>query len=74
MFAKAQTPANTSKQYDFSTNGNPQYWMNKLRNGPALVEQCNVRGIPKDEVMISTKREIASILITFDKKRKLTHN
>ena len=74
MFAKVQTPANTPKEYDFSTNENPTYWCNKLRNGPALVEQCNVRGIPKDEFMISTKREIASILITFDKRRKTAHN
>jgi len=73
VFARAQLPAIADKrtEYDFSANENPQYWMNKLKNGSALVEQCNVRGIPKDEVMISTKRQIASILITFDKRRKL---
>jgi len=61
--------ADKPKTYDFSTNENPQYWCNKLKNHTAMQEQCEQRGIPQDEVRIKTKREIATILITFDKDR-----
>jgi prophage antirepressor-like protein len=69
VFARAKPP--TPKTYDFSTNENPKYWCNKLKNQTALDEECTKRGIPKDEVRILTKREIASVLITFDKNRKV---
>jgi prophage antirepressor-like protein len=70
VFARASSPALTDKPktYDFSTNENPQYWCNKLRNHTEMQEQCKQRGISPDEVRIMTKREIASILITFDKE------
>ena len=69
VFARARTPALTDrpKTYDFSTNENPQYWLNKMKNRQGLEEQCEVRGIIEDEVRICTKREIAKILITFDR-------
>ena len=69
VFARARTPVLTDqpKTYDFSTNENPQYWLNKMKNRQGLEEQCEVRGIIEDEVRICTKREIAKILITFDR-------
>ena len=72
VFARAQTPAIRDKptEYDFSTNENPQYWCNKLKNHTAFHKECDKRGIPEDEIFIKTKREIASILITFDIKNK----
>ena len=73
VFARAQTPAITDKptEYDFSANENPQYWLNKLKNRQELDKQCELRGITDHEVRIGTKRDIASILITFDKRHKL---
>ena len=73
VFARAQTPALADKpaEYCFSANENPQYWLNKLKNRRELDKQCEIRGITEDEVCIKTKREIASILITFDKEGKL---
>jgi prophage antirepressor-like protein len=56
------------KTFNFATNENPQYWCNKLKNHTGLQEECEKRGISKDEFFIKTKREIASILITFDKE------
>ncbi len=72
VFARAQTPAIADQpepKYDFATNDNPKYWCNKLKNGTALMHECEKRGIPKDEIYIKTNREIASILITFDKEQ-----
>ena len=54
--------------FNFATNDNPNYWCNKLKNHTGLAEECEKRGISKDEFYIKTKREIASILITFDKE------
>ena len=73
VFARAQTPALADKptEYDFSANENPQYWLNKLKNRRELDKQCELRGITEDEIRLSTKRDIASILITFDTKRKV---
>ena len=73
VFAKAQIPAIQDKgsAYNFATNGNPQYWCKKLVNKPTLLEECQRRRISKDEVYIKSNREIASILITFD--REHTH-
>lgn len=69
VFARAQRRALTDqpKTYDFSTNENPQYWLNKMKNRQGLEEQCEIRGIIEDEVRICTKRDIARILITFDR-------
>ena len=53
--------------FNFATNDNPNYWCNKLKNHTGLAEECEKRGISKDEFYIKTKRDIASILITFDK-------
>ena len=64
--ARAQ-PVDPVKTFNFSTNENPQYWCNKLKNHTGLAEECEKRGISKDEFYIKTKREIATILITFDK-------
>ena len=68
VFAKAQTPAiaDQAKTYNFATNENPQYWCNKLRS-TGLREQWDRRGLPSDTYMLSTNRQVASILITFDK-------
>ena len=62
VFVRAQTPALTDKPktFNFSTNESPQYWCNKFKN----------HTISKDEFFIKTKREIASILIRFDKERQ----
>jgi len=68
VFAIAQPP--TPKTHDFATNENAKYWCNKLKNQTAFDEECEKRGISKHDVRIMTKREIASVLITFDKKRK----
>ena len=70
VFVRAQTAALTDKPktVNFATNENPQYWCNKLKNHTGLQEECEKRGISKDELFIKTKREIASILITFDKE------
>ena len=72
VFARAITPAikDKPKDYDFASNENPQYWCNKLKNHTALHKECNKRGITDDEILIKTKREIANILITFDKQSK----
>jgi hypothetical protein len=59
----------TPKTYNFAINDNPQYWINKLKNREALDDQCKVRGIGEDEIRLRTKREVASILIEFDKER-----
>ena len=56
------------KTFNFATNDNPNYWCNKLKNHTGLQQECEKRGISKDEFFIKTKREIASILITFDKE------
>jgi hypothetical protein len=58
------------KTFNFSTNDNPQYWCNKLKNHTGLHEECEKRGIAKDEFYIKTKREIATILITFDRQNE----
>ena len=72
VFARASTPATKDKpkDYDFASNENPQYWCNKLKNHTAFHEECSKRGIADDEILIKTKREIANILITFDKQSK----
>jgi prophage antirepressor-like protein len=72
VFAKAQPPAIQDKQptYNFATNSNPQYWCNKLVNKLALFKECKKRRIPKHEFYSKSNREIASILITFDKEQK----
>ena len=55
------------KTLNFATNDNPQYWCNKLKNHSGFQEECEKRGLSKYEFSMKTKREIASILITFDK-------
>jgi prophage antirepressor-like protein len=57
-----------SKTLNFATNENPQYWCNKLKNHTNFQEECEKRGLSKDVFDMKTKREIASILITFDKE------
>ena len=69
IFARAQ-PDEPVKTFNFSTNDNPQYWCNKLKNHTGLHEECEKRGIAKDEFFIKTKREIATILITFDRQNE----
>ncbi len=59
-----------TKTLNFATNDNPQYWCNKLKNHSGFQEECQKRGLSKDEFSMKTKREIASILITFDKNHK----
>ena len=54
--------------FNLATNDNPNYWCNKLKIHTGLAVECEKRGISKDEFYIKTKREIASILITFDKE------
>ncbi len=56
------------KTFNFATNDNPNYWCNKLKNHTGLQQECEKRGISKDEFYIKTKRETTSILITFDKE------
>jgi len=70
VFARAKPLAITDKpqNYDFSTNNNPQYWCNKLKNKTSLVNECAKRDLPQDGLYFKTNREIASILITFDTK------
>ena len=70
VFARAKTLAITDKpqNYDFSTNNNPQYWCNKLKNKQGLVNECAKRELPEEGLYFKTNREIASILITFDTK------
>ena len=51
---------------DFSTNDNPQYWCNKLKNKQGLVDECVKRELSEDGLYFKTNREIASILIKFD--------
>jgi prophage antirepressor-like protein len=70
VFAKAQPPAIQDKQptYNFATNSNPQYWCNKLVNKLALFQECKKRRIPKHEFYSKNNRDIASLLITFDKE------
>jgi hypothetical protein len=72
VFAKAQTPAIQDKAnaYNFTKHDNPQDWCNRLGNKPALLEECEKRHISANEVYIKSHREIASILITFDKELK----
>ena len=72
VFARAQTPAikDKSKTYNFAENEKPMYWCKKLLNGAALDEECRKRGIPKNEISVKTNREIASILITFEKEHR----
>jgi len=69
VFGRAHNPAITDqpKTFNFAENENPKYWCKKLQNGPALLEQCRLRGIPKNEIMVKTNQEIASVLITFDR-------
>ncbi len=55
------------KTFNFETNENPQYWCNKLKNHTGFQDECEKRCFSKDEFYMKTKREIASILITFDK-------
>jgi hypothetical protein len=68
VFARAKPLAITDKpqNYDFSTNNNPQYWCNKLKNKTSLVNECAKRDLPQDGLYFKTNREIASILIKFD--------
>ena len=72
VFAKAQTPAIQVKASAciFTKNQNPQYWCKKLCIKPALLEECEKRHISANEVYIKFHREIASILIAFDKELK----
>ena len=72
VYARAQSPAikDKPKTYNFAENEKPMYWCKKLINGAALDEECRKRGIPKDEIFVKTNREIASILITFDKEHR----
>jgi len=70
VFAKAQTPAIQAKAYNFAKNENPQYWCKKLGSKPALLEECEKRHISAKGIDIKSNREIASILITFDKEFK----
>ena len=67
VFARAKPLAITDKpqNYDFSTNSNPQYWCNKLKNTTSLVDECAKRDLPQEGLYFKTTREIASILITF---------
>jgi anti-repressor protein len=68
VFARAKALAITDKprNYDFSTNDNPQYWCNKLKNKQGLVDECAKRELSEDGLYFKTNREIASILIKFD--------
>jgi prophage antirepressor-like protein len=70
VFERAKTLAITDrpKKYDFSTNNNPQYWCNKLKNKQGLVDECAKRELSEDGLYFKTNREIASILINFDTK------
>ena len=71
VFSRARTlaVADEPKQtFNFATNDNPQYWCNKLKNYTGLAAECEKRGIAKDEFFIRTKREIATILITFNEE------
>lgn len=64
VFARAQTSViHQTKNYDFSTNNDPFYWCNKLKNHTILQSECLKRGIPNNETTFKTKREIASLLI-----------
>ena len=68
VFTRAKALAITDKprNYDFSTNHNPQYWCNKLKNKQGLVDECAKRELSEDGLYFKTNREIASILIKFD--------
>ena len=68
VYQRAKTLAITDKprNYDFSTNNNPQYWCNKLKNKQGLVDECAKRELSEDGLYFKTNREIASILIKFD--------
>ena len=68
VFTRAKTLAIADKprNYDFSTNDNPQYWCNKLKNKQGLVDECAKRELSEDGLYFKTNREIASILIKFD--------
>ena len=70
VFAKAQTPAiqDEANAHNFAKHKNPQCWCNKLGSKPALLEECEKRHISANEVYIKSNREIASILIKFDKE------
>ena len=62
VFARAKTLALTDrpKKYDFSTNDNPQYWCNKLKNKQGLVDECAKRELSQDGLYFKSNREIAS--------------
>ncbi len=70
VFAKSHMPSiqDKPKTYNFAKNENPRYWCKKLGNKQALLEELDHRYIPTDGVYLKTNREIASILITFDKQ------
>ena len=71
-FPATQTQATQDKTsaYNFAKNENPQYWCKKLGSKPALLEECEKRHISAKGIDIKSNREIASILITFDKEFK----
>ena len=68
VFSRANQPIGQppKKPTNFATNEDPAYWCKK-QNLSVLHEECDARGIPTDDFHIKSKRDIASILITFDK-------
>lgn len=53
--------------YDFSTNENVNYWINKLHSKAKLINECQTRNMDTKELWKKTNKNIASILIAFDK-------
>ncbi|MFM7980386.1 MAG: hypothetical protein ACKPKO_13820, partial [Candidatus Fonsibacter sp.] len=53
--------------YDFSTNENLNYWINILHSKDKLINECQTRNMDTKELWKKTNKNIASILISFDK-------
>jgi len=54
------------EEYDFSTNSNPKYWLNRLKNKAALIKECKKRGIVMDNAVGTLNTKIIEILIAAD--------
>jgi len=67
--ARAQILAIADKkeeEYDFSTNSNPKYWLNRLKNKATLINECKKRGIVIDNALGTFNTKIIEILIAAD--------
>jgi prophage antirepressor-like protein len=63
-----ETKHNSPNRMDFSTNQNPNFWIQRLMNKNNILQQAEYRNLDVNNLWKLPNRDIVSILISYDKK------